>query len=285
MELTGESGVDTVTRSCSAGKATLQVRVLGSLAVLRQQTRLALPRSKKTRALLAYLAVTARAHSRDRLCAMFWPVPDDPRAALRWSLSRLRPLVDERDCRRIIADRESVSIDLTHVGVDLLSLRSVARNGLDAVATDALRKAAEALEGDFLEGLELADCLEFQSWCTGEREEARRLRVRLLAALVGRLEGVPDQALPHARALSLLEPADEAAHATLVRLLRASGRCARRRSNFSARSAASRNSTQCAPARCGRRRRLPLQADAGVRAADAISPLPAAERHPALGLA
>ena len=101
LELTGESGVDTVTRSCSAGKATLQVRVLGSLAVLRQQTRLALPRSKKTRALLAYLAVTARAHSRDRLCAMFWPVPDDPRAALRWSLSRLRPLIDERDCRRI----------------------------------------------------------------------------------------------------------------------------------------------------------------------------------------
>src|SRR6202007_833301 len=117
------------------------------------QTRVALPRSKKTRALLAYLAVTARTHSRDRLCAMFWPVPDDPRAALRWSLSRLRPLIDERDCRRIIADRESVSIDLTDVNVDLLSLRSVAGNDLDAVATDALRKAAEALDGDFLEGL------------------------------------------------------------------------------------------------------------------------------------
>jgi DNA-binding SARP family transcriptional activator len=154
-----------------------------------------LPQSKKTRALLAYLAVTARPHSRDRLCAMFWPVPDDPRAALRWSLSRLRPLVDEHGCRRIVADRQSVWLDLGRITVDILSLRSAYRNGIDSVSTSALRQATEALEGDFLEGLDLPDCLEFQSWCTGEREETRRLRVRLLTALVTRLEHAPDQAL------------------------------------------------------------------------------------------
>src|SRR5438552_18479198 len=93
------------------GNELLQVSVLGKLAVLRHRTRLQLPPSKKTRALLAYLAVTARPHSRDRLCAMFWNVPVDPRAALRWSLSRLRPLVDEPDCRRLIADREKAGFD------------------------------------------------------------------------------------------------------------------------------------------------------------------------------
>jgi hypothetical protein len=65
------------------GKELLRVSVLGSLAVLHHHMRMLLPPSKKTRALLAYLAVTACPHSRDRLCAMFWPVPDDPRAALR----------------------------------------------------------------------------------------------------------------------------------------------------------------------------------------------------------
>jgi DNA-binding SARP family transcriptional activator/pimeloyl-ACP methyl ester carboxylesterase len=283
LEFLGELGADAGTLSPSAGKATLQVRVLGSFAVLRHQARLPLPRSKKTRALLAYLAVTGRAHSRDRLCAMFWPVPDDPRAALRWSLSRLRPLVDERDCRRIIADRESVSIDLSHVNVDLSSLRSVIGNGLDAVATDALLKAAGALEDDFLEGLELPDCLEFQSWCTGEREAARRLRVRLLAALVGRLEGVPDQALPHARALSLLEPADEAVHATLVRLLRASGRVREAEEQFQR---AQRRLGEFNVVRTGALRQaaqVPLQTDASIRAAYAISPLPP-ERHPGSAL-
>jgi DNA-binding SARP family transcriptional activator/pimeloyl-ACP methyl ester carboxylesterase len=262
----------------------LQVRVLGSFAVLRHETKLPLPRSKKTRALLAYLAVTARTHSRDRLCAMFWPVPDDPRAALRWSLSRLRPLVDERECRRIIADRESVGIDLTRVSVDLLSLRSVARNGLDAIATDALGKAAEALEDDFLEGLELPDCQEFQTWCTGEREAARRLRARLLAALVGRLESAPDQALPHARALSLLEPANEAIHATLVRLLRACGRAREAEEQFQR---AQRHLEEFNVVRTGALRKaaqVPIEADAGARAADAIPPSPRVERHAGSGL-
>src|SRR5882724_530679 len=111
------------------GKDVLHVAVLGQLAVLRQCTKVQLPQSKKTRALLAYLAVTARPHSRDRLCAMFWAVPDDPRAALRWSLSHLRPIVDKHDCQRIIADRDNVGLDLDRVTVDILSLRDIARNG------------------------------------------------------------------------------------------------------------------------------------------------------------
>ena len=80
-------------------------------------------RRKKTRALLAYLAVTARPHSRSRLCAMFWGLPDDPRAALRWSLTRLRTIIDTPDDQAIIADRENVELNRDGVTVDLLSLR------------------------------------------------------------------------------------------------------------------------------------------------------------------
>jgi pimeloyl-ACP methyl ester carboxylesterase/DNA-binding SARP family transcriptional activator len=260
------------------GKELLRVFVLGSLAVLRHRTRMQLPPSKKTRALLAYLAVTARPHSRDRLCAMFWAVPDDPRAALRWSLTRLRPLVDDPDCRRIIADRESVGLDLNRVTVDILSLRSIARNGTDAISTDALRQATEALEGDFLEGLDLPDCQEFQSWCTGEREETRRLRVRLLTALVARLEDVPDEALRHARALSLLEPANEAAQAVLVRLLRAAGRWREAEEQFqSAQRRLEEFNVVCNGA-LRQAAQLPLQADAPTRLDDRTAALTPGER-------
>jgi TolB-like protein/DNA-binding SARP family transcriptional activator len=206
------------------GRELLHVCVLGTLAVQRRHANVKLPPSKKTRALLAYLAVTARRHSRGRLCAMFWDVPDDPRAALRWSLSHLRPLVDDHDCPRIVADRDSVGLDLSYATVDILSLRSAARGGMESMSTEALRDAARALEGEFLEGLDLPDCDEFAMWCTAEREETRRLRVRILAALVARLETEPDEALPYARTLSLVEPDDEAAQAALVRLLRAAGR-------------------------------------------------------------
>src|SRR5262245_15814553 len=205
-------------------KETPHIRVLGNLAVLRDGARVQLPPSKKTRALLAYLAVSRRAHSRSRLCAMFWNVPHDPRAALRWSLSRLRPLVDDPGCRRITADRDSVGLDLRQLTVDILSLRAAAQRGIESMSTEALRQAAEALEGDFLEGLNLPDCYEFQSWCTGEREETRRLRIKILGALVARLEGTPEEALRYARTLSLIERIGATAQATLVRLLRAAGR-------------------------------------------------------------
>jgi pimeloyl-ACP methyl ester carboxylesterase/DNA-binding SARP family transcriptional activator len=202
----------------------LQIFVMGNLALLRDRARLRLPPSKKTRALLAYLAVTGRPHSRERLCSMFWGIPDDPRAALRWSLTRLRPLVDEPDCQRIIADRESVGLDRDRVAVDILSLRSLAHNGIESMSTDALRQATEALDGEVLEGLDLPDCHAFQIWCTAQREETRRLRVHLLTALIQRLADAPCEAMHHARVLALLEPSNETAQALLARMLRVAAR-------------------------------------------------------------
>ena len=68
----------------------LGLRLLGQLEVLRNDKALPLPPSKKTRALLAYLVATHQAHSRAELCELFWEGPDDPRAALRWSLTKIR---------------------------------------------------------------------------------------------------------------------------------------------------------------------------------------------------
>ncbi len=73
----------------------LEFRVLGEFEVIRGGAPVTLPPSRKTRALLAYLALTGQKHRRERLCEIFWDVPDDPRGALRWSLSKIRPFVDE----------------------------------------------------------------------------------------------------------------------------------------------------------------------------------------------
>jgi pimeloyl-ACP methyl ester carboxylesterase/DNA-binding SARP family transcriptional activator len=202
----------------------LQLNVLGPLAAVRGSIPLPLPRSKKTRALLAYLALTARPHRRTRLCRLFWSIPEDPRAALRWSLSRLRPLVDEPDHPRILADRDSVALDRAGVVIDIAALRASLPADLDTASTATLRQASSASRGEFLEGLELPDCYEFHSWLVAEREEARRLRSRLLAALVARLAGKSEEAIAYARERALLEPADEEVQATLMRLLLAAGR-------------------------------------------------------------
>jgi DNA-binding SARP family transcriptional activator len=256
----------------------LHVSVVGNLAVLRGRTQVQLPPSRKTRALLAYLAVTARPHSRDRLCGMFWSVPDDPRAALRWSLTRLRPLVDEPGCQRIIADRENVGLDLSRIAVDVLSVRSIARYGVASISIDALCQAVKTLDGDVLEGLDLPDCHEFQSWRVGEREETRRLRVRLLTALIARLESVPEEALPHARTLSLLEPANEMVQATLVRLLRGAGRQREAEEHFRQ---AQRQLAECDVACNGALRQaahVSLQANPSVRTDESVAARPLAKR-------
>ena len=49
-------------------KGPLQIKVLGELMVLRDGQEIALPPSKKTRALLAYLEVVNRRQRRDYLC-------------------------------------------------------------------------------------------------------------------------------------------------------------------------------------------------------------------------
>ncbi len=192
--------------------------------VLRDGRSLDLPPSKKTRGLLAYLALTGRPHRRDRLCSLLWDVADDPRGALRWSLSRLRGIVDDPDRPRIRASRDSVAFEVQGARVDILALRQRCAAGLEGIPLHELTALAAEFRGQLLEGLDLGDFLDFQAWCVAEREEAGKLHATLLRALVARLADEPEGALPHARALAAVDPLDEAARAGLVRLLTITGR-------------------------------------------------------------
>jgi DNA-binding SARP family transcriptional activator/pimeloyl-ACP methyl ester carboxylesterase len=197
----------------------LTIQLLGEMEVFRRGERLDLPPSKKTRALLAYLAVSGRQHQRDRLCELFWDVPDDPRGALRWSLSKLRLLVDEPDRPRLLADRHAVSLDVTGAHVDLLDVRQALASGAETVSVEDLRRTTESFRGEFLAGLDLPDCHGFQAWSVAMREDARRLHRRCLVALAQRLSAEPEAALPYARELLDIDRHDDAAWALLIRLL------------------------------------------------------------------
>src|SRR5918998_3442246 len=200
----------------------LTIRLLGEMTVLRGGEALSLPPSKKTRALLAYLVATGRPQRRERLCTLLWEVPDDPRGALRWSVSKLRALVDEPGGEaRILADRESIAFAAEGAACDLRALRELAAvRPLDAAPLERLRAVAEEVRGDFLEGLDLPAQPDFQAWCVAEREDARRRHAAVLHALVARFSpGAPEEALPHARRLAGLDPFDARARAALVDLL------------------------------------------------------------------
>jgi TolB-like protein/DNA-binding SARP family transcriptional activator len=204
--------------------APLTMSVLGGIKLARGGKGFVLPASRKARALLTYLAITGRPQRRDHLCAMFWDTPDDPRGALRSSLSKLRAVIDDPDQRRILATRDTVRFDVGGMEIDLLAARRRLAGDLAKLTIEVLEQTAAAFRGEFAEGLELANCPHFEAWRVAEREDARRLRARLLWALVERHAGAPELALPHARALVQVDPGAVAAHTTLLRLLIAGGR-------------------------------------------------------------
>jgi len=194
------------------------------MTVLRGGDPVPLPASRKTRALLAYLVVTGRPHRRERLCNLLWDVVDDPRAALRWCLSKIRPVVDDPERSRIEANREAVAFRAEGAAVDLLEVQRLLGQGVDRTPLETLVRAAGAFLGEFLEGLELPEYHDFQAWLVAEREEARALQTRVLEALVSRLSSDPEAALPYHLTLVQVDPLNGPARANLVRTLRGAGR-------------------------------------------------------------
>ncbi|HSP15184.1 MAG TPA: BTAD domain-containing putative transcriptional regulator [Thermoanaerobaculia bacterium] len=187
----------------------LELRLLGEPEVLRDGHAVPLPASKKSRALLAYLAVTGRPHLRERLCELLWEGPDDPRAALRWSLTKLRPLIEPH----LVAGRDHVEFRADGAAVDIHRLCAPAN-----ATTEHLEECAALFRGELAEGLDLPGCFRFQQWCAAERERFRQNHVAILAELTERL-GADDRALVYARRRVQVDPFDEQSHAALIRLL------------------------------------------------------------------
>src|SRR6195256_1152416 len=93
--------------------------MLGPMTIVRDGVTLALPASRKVRALFAYLAFAPLPVGRSRLCDLLWDVPNDPRGELRWCLSKIRTLLDSADRPRVIRSvPDLIALDLDDCLVD-----------------------------------------------------------------------------------------------------------------------------------------------------------------------
>lgn len=164
----------------------LQVTLLGELAVTWQGRELSLPASRKARALLAYLVLTQRPHRRERLCELFWDLPDDPKAALRWSLTKLRKVVDRPDRPRILADRLRVHFDSQDVGIDIRDIGLRLRES--RLSLKELESMFRQLDRVLLDGLGGAGGESYDSWLRAERADAAAARIEVLRRLAGHEE-------------------------------------------------------------------------------------------------
>jgi pimeloyl-ACP methyl ester carboxylesterase/DNA-binding SARP family transcriptional activator len=197
----------------------MQLRLLGPMAVVDDGRTVVLPASRKTRALLGYLAAEGKPVRRDRLTHLFWEMPDDPRGALRWSLSKLRGFLGDA----IVADRETAALDQAGLEIDFAELREAAAHP-GRKPTEMLEQiCASAASGTFMEDLELPNCDDFNSWRIAASEDVRVWLDRICAELVSR-DLPPDQLLPHVRAWVERSPHDAEPAESLCSLLVAADR-------------------------------------------------------------
>jgi pimeloyl-ACP methyl ester carboxylesterase/DNA-binding SARP family transcriptional activator len=202
--------------------AQLSINFLGELELEQDGQFLELPPSKKTRALLAYLVLTGRPHRRDRLCEMFWEVPDDPRGSLRWSLSKLRRVINDDKAERLVADRERVAFADIAVNVDLFEARS--QLGQSGLSRQALLAMSRELAEPLLDGLDLPDHELFQNWLVAERNELAALRAENARRLSLDSQTSPLELLEHCRVWLDNDPFNPQAATALVTALRQVGK-------------------------------------------------------------
>jgi DNA-binding SARP family transcriptional activator/Tfp pilus assembly protein PilF len=203
-------------------ESSIHVRMLGRMTISRGGVALSLPASRKVRALFAYLALAPRAVPRSQLCELLWDVPNDPRGELRWCLSKIRSVVDERGRRRVATREDTIQLDLSDCFVDAVEITRAIEQSVETLAPERQRTLAALFSGDFLEGLEIERSPVFDGWLTAQRRRFRGCQTALLEHLV---KSVPDEeASGYLEKWLQLAPFDQQVHELLLTALARRGR-------------------------------------------------------------
>ena len=206
----------------SGGQETsVEVRMLGPLTIRRHDVTLALPASRKVRALFAYLSLAPHAVARSQLCELLWDVPNDPRGELRWCLSKIRGLVDEPSRRRVDTQADTVRLDLADCFVDAIEIARAAQ-AIETIGPERLRALAALFAGDFLDGLEIDRSPAFAGWLAAQRRRLRGAHAALLERFVA--SAPDDQVLGYLEKWLELAPFDRRVHELLLNALARRGR-------------------------------------------------------------
>lgn len=203
----------------------LQVRVLGPVSVSRTGVPVPLPRSRKVRALFAFLALQSSALSRSRLCGLLWDVPNDPRGELRWCLSKLRGVLDDVDRRRVVTSGpDLIALDLSDCFVDAIEIDRVVKAGIEQCTRERLVELCDLFGGDLLDGMLIDGNPEFAGWLGAQRHHYRAMHVAVLNELLARTPRESDEIFRHLDAWLQLAPFDQRAHEVMLDALMKCGR-------------------------------------------------------------
>ena len=211
-----------------------QINLFGGLGAVRGQENIERFRSHNIAALLAYLCLFPRQHSREELAELFWPDADIEagRVNLRTAIASLRRQFEKPGDAAVLAANGYLSIGLNPAAVvtDAAMFERVALSAQTA-APDArlqlLTQAAGLYTGPLLPGF-------YETWVLNERDRLAEIHFGVLRDLarIAEQAGNWEAALDYARRAVTADSLREEAHAELIRLLVASGQRAAARKQF-----------------------------------------------------
>lgn len=205
--------------------AKLELQLLGGCQIAYDDSPLTVLTLNKARALLAYLAVTNRTHTRAHLIDLLWTeLPEtDARRNLRVVLTKIRQAIGEQ----ITATRTQIAFNedaprqvdvLTFVAAE--SILPNEEPWPDKLV-DQLAAAFSSYRGDFLDGLEISHAPGFEEWMLLERERLRQLAFRYgeQLAIHSEMVGKDSAVIDLCRRLLEIEPWQESVHRRLMATL------------------------------------------------------------------
>ena len=211
----------------------IQIRLLGQFQVLVNGHPVTNFTSDKVRALLSYLAAEVYyPHRREILADLFWPgKPDNiARASLRRALADLRKVIHDHDADPsfLLISRQDIQFNIdSSAWVDVHRLNHIYNLGTDAPENIGdYEPILQIYQGEFLAGFSIPGCVFFDEWLLLMREQYARKAATALttASMYYEEQGDFNCALPFAWKLVKMEPWQESARRTLMRLLASSGR-------------------------------------------------------------
>ena len=205
----------------------LRLRLFGTFQVWREPGGEVAIRSKKSQALLAFLALGPdQRRTREKLATLLWDdrPEDQARHSLRQSVLTLRQTLDNGEVPLLLADGDTLALNAAEFDVDVRSFERLAAED----SPQSLERAAALYTGDLLDGLNVR-AEPFEAWRAGEEARLRNLACDVLSRLAaGYAErGEIERAIQADERLLVLDPLREDGHRALMRLYEEAGQRAR----------------------------------------------------------
>jgi DNA-binding SARP family transcriptional activator/TolB-like protein len=193
----------------------VRLRMIGQMEAWTIRSENVLPSGRKTRALLAYIAMSApRPALRGRLAEQLWSrrPEEQARASLRQEIHRLLDALSPAESEILIVTRDHLTLRPGAVWIDVDEVMK---------ASAAQPASLALLDGDLLEDLDGIDP-SFDAWLTTERERLRD-RARGIAESILSEDLEPEGAIAAAQQLLTIDRSHEGAWRALMRAHAARG--------------------------------------------------------------